>query len=463
MASRSSSRLTQQQTLAQRLLPQQVQLARMLELTDREMEEEVKHQLEENPALESSSDSETEPDQADGATHATSDPGERRYLNPRRSDPDGPDPGTLAVASPASLSEILSEQLREQAMPERIRRLAEYLTGSIDSNGWFTRTIPQLTDDAAVNLDLSPHISIDEVRRAWSAIRALDPPGIGAMDLRDCLLLQLDRLPDSTPHVQSAREVVRHYFDIFSHRNFTMLAEESGIDIEEIREANKLILTLNPKPAAHISAESDSTPTQSVVPDFIVETDGESVSVSMPSNLPELTIEESFNISDDAPDTESNEFIRTCAREAHSFIDLIKRRRQTLILIATAIVRIQRDFFLSGDDESRICPMVLRDVATAVGMDISTVSRAVAGKWLATQFGVYSLKSFFNESVADSSSREVLAALKELIENEDPTAPLGDDALTALLGEQGYKLARRTVAKYRDRLGIAPSRMRRTL
>ena len=462
MPSRSSSRLSQQQRLAQRLLPQQVRLARMLELTDREMEEEVKHQLEENPALEQS-EANPAPELDGNAQPTASDPGERRYLNIRPQAPDGPDPGSLAVARAATLSEFLSEQLHEQNLPEKALRLAEYMTGSIDSNGWFTRTIPQLEADAAANFEPTFDFSTDDVRRAWSAIRALEPPGIGAMDLRDCLLLQLDRLPDRTPYVKEAREVVRHYFDIFSHRNFSLLAEESGLDIDSIREANRLILTLNPKPAAHITAESDANSTQSVVPDFIVDTDGETVTVSMPSNLPELEVEDSFNIADEAPDTEGNEFIRTCAREARSFIDLIRRRRQTLMIIASAIVRIQREFFLSGDDESRIRPMVLRDVASAAGMDISTVSRAVAGKWIATQFGVYSLKSFFNEQVADSSSREVLAALREIIENEDPSAPLGDDTLTAMLNERGYKLARRTVAKYRDRLGIAPSRMRRTI
>lgn len=461
MASRSSSGLNQQQTLAQRLLPQQVQLARMLELTDREMEEEIRHRLEENPALERT-DSETADDAAPDRAASAAEPGERRYLNPR-TESEGPDPGTLAVARAATLPEILSEQLSEQELSPRVRQLAEYLTGSLDSNGWFTRTIPQLAADAAVNFGARLSPSTDEVRAAWAAIRALDPPGVGAMDLRDCLLLQLDRLPDSTPHVEAAREVVRHYFDIFSHRNFNQLAEESGIGIDELREANALILTLNPKPAAYISAESDTAPTEGVAPDFTVETDGETVTLSMPSNLPELAVEQSFNIADDAPDTDGNEFIRTCAREARTFIDLLKRRRNTLMSIASAIVRIQREFFLSGDDESRIRPMVLRDVAAAVGMDISTVSRAVAGKWLATQFGVYSLKSFFNESVADASSREVLAALRELIENEDHASPLGDDALTSLLNERGYQVARRTVAKYRDRLGIAPSRFRRRL
>ncbi|MDE7388675.1 MAG: RNA polymerase factor sigma-54, partial [Muribaculaceae bacterium] len=354
-------------------------------------------------------------------------------------------------------------QLAEQNLPKRVRRLAEFMTGSLDSSGYFTSTIPHLAVDAALSPDGVADPTADEIRSAWAAIRSLDPPGVGAMDLRDCLLLQLDRLPDSTPHVEAAREVVRHYFDLFSRRNFTALADESGISPDEIRAANELIISLNPPRAASISAESDTDPGDGgVTPDFVVETDGERVSVSMPNSLPELTIERSFDISEDAPDSEGNEFIRANARQARTFIEMLARRRRTLMAIVTAIVRHQRDFFTSGDDESRIRPMVLRDIAAATGLDISTISRATAGKWLATPLGVYSLKSFFNEQAGpDASARELEAAIRDIIGEEDPSQPVGDDALTAILAERGIKVARRTVAKYRDRMGILPARLRR--
>ncbi len=453
----SSSSLRQQQKLKQRLLPQQVQFARLLELTDREVEEEIKRELEENPALERT-DTET-----DHIITETTDQGPRYYAPARTADPDAPDPGSLAVARAATLPELLRGQLAELHLDPDIRHLAEFMTDSLDSNGYFTRTVPQMATDAAMIFDHAP--TPDQAREAWRVIRTLDPPGIGAMDLRDCLLLQLLRLPDSTPYVESAREVVRHYFDLFSRRNFSRLAEESGLSTEELRGANDLIVTLNPKPAASISAESDTEPSAGITPDFIVETDSVSgrATVSMANTLPSLAVEQSFRLADDAPQTETNDFIRLCAGEARSFIDMLKRRQRTLMAIATAIVRIQSDFFVNGDDESRIRPMVLRDVAAATGMDMSTVSRATAGKWLATPFGVYELKKFFNEPVADTSSREIMAALREIVESEDQASPIGDDDLTEALAARGYKVARRTVAKYRDRLGIPPARLRRKL
>lgn len=450
--STSSTGLTQQQQLRQRLLPQQVQFARMLEQTDREVEEEVKRELEENPALE----------QVDDGTDRM-EPLSRYYHNPQRqADSDAPDPGSLAVARAATLPEMLSAQLAEQDLSPRIRRLAEFMTWSLDTNGYFTRTLPQMATDAAMSG--LPEPTAEEVREAWRVIRSLDPPGVGAMDLRDCLLLQLVRMPDDTPYVEQAREVIRHYFDLFSNRNFTRLAEESGISPEALRKVNDLILRLNPKPASSISAESDTALTGGVSPDFIVEVEGDSVSVSMPSNIPDLMVEKSFVLADDAPHTEATDFIRQCADDARTFIDMLSRRRRTLLAIVSAIVRIQAEFFKNGDDESLIRPMVLRNVAEATGYDVSTVSRATAGKWLATQFGVYPLKIFFNEAVADSSAHQVVADLRAIIEAEDPSNPLGDDAIMEkLTAEYGHKLARRTVAKYRDKLGIPPARLRRRI
>jgi len=203
-----------------------------------------------------------------------------------------------------------------------------------------------------------------------------------------------------------------------------------------------------------------------VTPDFIVETDGERVTMTMPNSLPDLQIEQNFVLADDAPKSNTNEFIRSRAGEARTFIEMLRRRRDTLMRIVRAIIELQRDFFLNGDDESRIHPMVLRDIAAMTGMDISTVSRATAGKWLATQFGVYPLKSFFNERVTDDSdvsSREIMSAIRDIIDTEDKNNPAGDDTITAMLSSRGYKVARRTVAKYRDRKGIPVARLRKEI
>lgn len=439
-------RLQQTQQLQQRLLPQQVRFARMLELTEGEVEQEIGRELEENPALERRDDP------------AASTP---IYYNPaRRAEPDAPDPGSLAVAREASLSEVLASQLSELKLEPRVRRLAEYMTGSLDANGYFTRTLPQMASDAALASDGALDPSDGEVREAWRAIRSLDPAGVGAMDLRDCLLLQLDRMTGDSQPLADAREIVRHYFDIFSRRNFQSLAAETGLSAERIKAADALIVTLNPKPAASISGGGDTDPVAGVTPDFIVETDGERVSVSMPNSLPELVVEESFEMADSDSAAE-NAFVRTSVERAHSFIEMIARRRRTLMAIVKAIVKIQRDFFVSGDDETRIRPMVLRDVAAATGFDISTVSRATAGKWLSTPLGVYSLKSFFNEKVADTSSREVMAEIRAIIDEEDSSDPVSDDEITAILEGKGLKIARRTVAKYRDRMGFPSARLRR--
>lgn len=439
-------RLQQTQQLQQRLLPQQVRFARMLELTEGEVEQEVERELEENPALERRD------------TPAVSAPS---YYNPaRRPDSDAPDPGSLAVAREATLSEILDSQLRELDLEPRVRLLAEYMTGSLDTNGYFTRTIPQMAADAALATDGALDPTGDEMREAWRAIRSLDPPGVGAMDLRDCLLLQLDRMTDDSPALADAREIVRHYFDIFSHRNFQALAAETGLSAERIKAADALIVTLNPKPAASISGGGDTDPVAGVTPDFIVETDGERLSVAMPNSLPELVVEESFEAADSGSSSE-NAFVRTSVERANSFIEMIARRRRTLMAVVKAIVNIQRDFFIGGDDETLIRPMVLRDVAAATGLDVSTVSRATAGKWLSTALGVYSLKSFFNEKVADTSSHEVMAEIRSIIEDENPSKPVSDDEIAAILGERGLKIARRTVAKYRDRMGFPSARLRR--
>ncbi|MCX4260031.1 RNA polymerase factor sigma-54 [Paramuribaculum intestinale] len=446
-----NTKLTQQHLLRQRLLPQQMRFVRMLEQTETEIEEEIKRELDENPALERGDD----PDPV---------PAYRYAMSNRSADDDTFEPTAYAEARAATLPEHLCQQLAELDLPERVRTLAEFMTGSIDPNGYFTRTLPQLSADAAIATDGRLEPSEAELRQAFDAIRSLDPAGTGAMDLRDCLLLQLDRLPDTMPDVITAREITRHYFDIFSLRNFTRLSAETGIDTESLRRANAIITALNPKPGSVISADNDMDRNHGVTPDFIVETDGERVTVTMPNSLPDLQIEQNFVLADDAPKSNTNEFIRSRAGEARTFIEMLRRRRDTLMRIVRAIIELQRDFFLNGDDESRIHPMVLRDIAAMTGMDISTVSRATAGKWLATPFGVYPLKSFFNERVTDDSdvsSREIMSAIRDIIDTEDKNNPAGDDTITAMLSSRGYKVARRTVAKYRSRLGIPPARLRR--
>lgn len=450
------STLTQQQLLRQRLLPQQLRLVSLLEAPTEQVEQEILAELDENPALER-----VNPDEESRYGGGTARSG---YVASSGGDSNDFQP-QIADAEP-TLGEYLAEQLAEQdGLSAGSRMAAAYMIGALDSNGYLTRTLPQLIIDieiASEETALKPLES--EVRTAYDALRGLEPAGVGAQDLRDCLILQLRRLDGEREAVRDALEITIHFFDLYSRRNNRKLSEYSGLSQERIAAAHEVITSLNPKPGAPFASD----PTQAmgnaaVTPDFMVETDGEQLTVSMINSLPELQIEESFRA--DAPGSDAAaKFVRERRLRAESFIDVLKRRTQTLMIIARAIVQYQAPFFQNGDDESRIRPMVLRQIADSTGLDITMISRAVSGKWLATQWGVYSLKSFFNHrSGADdeeTSAREIDAAIREIIAAESTDSPLSDEAIAAALGERGYKVARRTVAKYRTRLGIPSARLR---
>lgn len=450
MKEAGTSRLTQDQLLRQRLLPQQMRFAEMLEQTDDEIADEIELELTENPALEKVE----EPD---------SDP-ERRYYAPRSAAPEE-DHRQLREYDD-TLAEHLLAQLNELSdLDPALRRIAAYMVGALDSNGYMTRTLPQIREDISMATENKFKPTMEQIRAAAEILRSLDPPGVGAQDLRDCLLLQLRRLPADRPMRDVAIEIVRYWFDLFANRNFRRLSSESEIPEEDIRGANTLISSLNPKPGSEFSPDPARTVAESAVtPDFIVETDGETLTVTMPNTLPQLQIEESFRA--DAPEGgDAAEFVRTRRNQAQTFIDLLRRRREALMKIGRAIVNIQSAFFLNGDDESRLRPMVLRQVAERAGVDLTAVSRAINGKWLATEWGIYPLKSFFthrgNGDNDEMSTPAILAAMREIIDAEDAFAPFSDEAIAAALAERGLKVARRTVAKYRDRLGILPARLRK--
>lgn len=433
---KQGNRLSQTLQLRQRLLPQQLQLVALVEKTDEEVEQEIAREIEENPALERV----PSPLRMSGAPAYAGVPDER---------PETPDfDETLAEALDNQLSELTD-------LDPTVRNLASYMIGALDSNGYLTRTLPQLKTD--LELNAATEFSDGQLRRAYATLRSLDPPGVGAQDLRDCLLLQLVRLNKSS----DAIEIVRHFFDVYSHRNFRRLAELADMTPERVKAADAIIRSLNPKPGAPYASDPAQALARSAVqPDFIVETDGKRAWISLPNSLPELRLEQSFAIDPDNP--EAARFVRDRRRQALSFIDALRRRQETLLSIGRSLVELQAPFFTSADDERRIRPMVLRQIADATGLDLTMVSRAVAGKWLATRWGVYPLKFFFNHrsGAADeaTSAREIEAAIREIVDNE--TSPLTDDALAEALNRQGYKVARRTVAKYRSRLNILPARLR---
>ena len=472
-----------EQRLQLRLSPMQMRLVRMLEMTEPEIEEEVRREVDDNPALEvvdtpvaGEEPTETYGESAEQmqlADYRDEDdiPPYRLEANNRSADDVRFEP--VAVAAGESLMESLISQLAETDLSQRQLAIARYIVGNIDDNGYMTRTLPQIDDDLAI--DAGIEVDMAEIKDIFARIRTLDPAGVGAYDLRDCLSLQLRRMPDSEA-VRTAREIVDNYFDVFSLRHFDRLGSLLGISRESLREADEVIRSLDPKPASRFGESDADDRARHIVPDFYVEVDrNDRITVSMPGSLPELAIERSFDVDDEVSVADTGEtsmrkrealsFISSKRRDASDFIELLRLRRVTLMKVMEAIARWQREFFLS-EDESRLRPMVLKDIAGAIGMDISVVSRATAGKYVATQGGVYPLKFFFNERVSedeDASSREILSALRVLIQEEAPSSPLSDDALTARLTEMGYNIARRTVAKYRERLGIPVARLRKKL
>lgn len=470
--------LSAEQRLQQSLSPLQVRYFKMLEMNDTQVEDEVRRVLDENPALEiadSTPEADTYGETAEEmqlADYRSEDDVPSYRLEARNHSADDRRFEPQAVASSGSLYDSLEQQLALTGLDERSMAIGRYIIGNLDDNGYLTRTPDVMADDIAMatGIDVAP----TEVRRVLDTVRRLDPPGIGAVDLRDCLLLQLRRKDPGEPGVADALEIVGHYFDLFSKRHFDRIMSATGIGRQRLSAAVEAIRALNPKPGGSIGDEAADERLRQVSPDFAVETDPEgNVTVSMLSRIPELQLEQTF--ADDAPApaparargrNEADAFIRSRREEARGFIRILTMRAETLMRVMTAIARLQSRFFATGN-EADLRPMVLRDVSAVTGDDPSVISRVTAGKYVATPWGTFPLKHFFNEKFSaeapETSSREILAALRDVIDNEDKHSPLNDEALRAVLAERGIDVARRTVAKYRGQLNIPVARLRRTL
>lgn len=451
-----------------RLTPLQVQFVRMLEMNAPEIEETVRRAVDEMPALEVKEDTH-ENESIDHLDEDRNDdlPLYRYRMSNRSSSDPYYDPVSGAGERPETLMEVLAEQVGMSDMDDRQRRIAVQIIGNIDDNGYITRDLGSIAIDVSAvnNID----VTTDEVNTVWQKIRRMDPPGVGAVDLRDCLLLQLRRLPESEP-VRDAIEIVSHYFDLFSKKQYEKMRNAIGLDEDRQRVAIEVIRHLNPKPgAAYASgAPGDDSP-RHVIPDFSVEADGDRLVLSSLNRIPELAIEKTFEADTPVSPRQArdnvNLFIRSKRNEAQEFIRILNMRQETLYRVMQAIIKIQRDFFLTGD-ETLIKPMILKDVSTLTGYGISVISRATSGKYVATSHGIYPLKMLFNERPkddSDMSSHQIQSALRELIDNEDKHRPLSDEALTGRLVEQGFDIARRTVAKYRERMGFPVARLRKEI
>jgi RNA polymerase sigma-54 factor len=476
--------LSQTQSQIQTLAPLQVQFVKLLEMNTAAIEDEVHRRLDENPALEEvapaslSSDAQENDDdynetseELQRADFRDEDDMMPSYRTRQQSDPDDDRRMSMdANAASTDMAEDLVEQLADFNLSPRDRMFAEYLIGNLDSNGRMTRTLSAIADDIAIHTGYD--ISRDDLIPAFDTVRSLDPAGVGAVDLRDCLLLQLRRRENSLA-VKTAIEILDRHFDLFANKHFDRLRSKIGIDNDQLRDALDVIRTLNPKPGnSETNAPEDRM--MHINPDFIVEPDDndpteQRFNISLTQHLPELAVAQSYKIGDISATAARRDktlaFIRSRSQEASEFIDLLQRRSQTLLDVMSAIVEIQAEFFRT-EERSAIRPMILKDIASLTGRDMSVISRATNGKYVATRGGLYPLKMFFNERPkedSDVSSHQILESLRTIIEAEDKRHPLSDDALTDMLKERGFDIARRTVAKYREQLNIPNSRGRRDL
>lgn len=470
-----------QQTI---LAPMQLQFVRMLEMNEAEAEDEVKRALDDNPALEASETTSSDADSAAATEEGErfSESAEQLQLADYRSEDDIPyyrldisnrsasDPvyEPVAVASDESLYEYLMRQLSEDpTVTDRQLEIAQFIAGNIDPNGYMERTVHALVDDMALQAGFET--TDDEVRAVLDRVRALEPAGVGAMDLRDSLLLQLRRRK-VTPAVELATEVVRDYFDLFSLMHFDRIASLTGTSREQLKEAMDVIRSLNPKPGSLVSGDDDER-TRHISPDFFVDVEGDRLILSMTGRMPRLQIEKSFLQTTEtyrrktAAGEAANAFIRQKRDEAQTFIKVLEMRQSTLFRVMSAIMQWQREFFLT-DDPLKLRPMVLKDISGVTGDDLSVISRATTGKYVATRQGIYPIKSLFNErrsEADDASALMVTQRIREIIEAEDKSRPLSDSAITDALRAEGLDIARRTVAKYREREGIPVGRLRKEI
>lgn len=464
-----------QQKLQQGLSPLQVQTIKLLELPTLELEQRIKKELEENPVLdEASSTEETEDGEpknvslSDYSSQDDSTPSYRLYINNQGKDLK-PQYNTFSVKE--SFHQNLEMQLGYSGLKGEDRTIASFIIGSIDDDGYLRRDILSLTDDIAfrLNIETTP----EHVEKILKVIQEFEPVGVGARDLRECLLLQL-RAKENTPQRERAEEILENYFEEFSRKHYDKIMAKTGMDKDELKDAVDEIVRLNPRPGGQID-DSYVEQAQQIVPDFILDNkDGELI-LSMPKfSVPELRVNKRYAdllmnsaTSSGKRGKEAVAFVKQKLDSAKWFVEAIKQRQNTLQNTMKAILDFQHDFFMDGD-EAKLKPMVLKNIAEKTGLDISTISRVVNCKYIQTNFGVYPLKYFFSEGMKtesgdEVSTREIKKVLSESIESEDKKKPLTDEELVGVLSQKGYKVARRTVAKYREQLNIPIARMRKEI
>ncbi|MFO7828645.1 MAG: RNA polymerase factor sigma-54 [Bacteroidales bacterium] len=479
-----------QQKLLQKLSPQQIQMIKLLEIPTMQLEQRIKKELEENPVLEEGKDDDLndnldEEISDDNIENDTDEFSLEDYIN----DEDIPSykltshnyskddkKEEIPFSSGTSFHEFLQNQIGLRNFSEKEEVLALYLIGNIDDDGYVRRKIEAIVNDLAFSQNIET--TEEELLDVLKKIQDLEPTGVGARTLQECLLLQIESKNQEIPQIGLARKILKYYFLEFTKKHYEKIITRLNITEDELKGAINEILKLNPKPGSSFS-ETQSLSIQTIVPDFTLDNKEGELQLSLNAkNVPELRLNNTYTemlqgyvLKDKEQKTQSDKeaisFVKQKLDSAKWFIDAIKQRQNTLLLTMNAIIEYQYKYFLEGD-ESKLRPMILKDIAERTGLDISTISRVANSKYVQTHFGIFPLKYFFSEGLqTDSgeevSSREIKSILKECIENEDKKKPLTDDKLTSILKEKGYRIARRTVAKYREQLNIPVARLRKEL
>ena len=470
--------ITQKQVLSlqQKLSPQQIQTIKLLELPAMQLEQRIKQEIENNIVLEEDerTPEEEEPQQISVDEYLREDETpsyKSRINNYSKDDKQRP----VILSEGRSLQEYLVEQLGYRNLSEREMRLATYLVGSIDEDGYLRRELDAIADDIAFTLGIET--TEEELERLLDVIHDLEPAGIGARNLRECLLLQMGQLPMNTPARRLARRILTDYFDEFVKKHYEKLISRLQVSEEEFRDAIAEIRRLTPKPG-NLYAEGGTDTTPYIVPDFILDYHDGRFDLSLnSSNIPEVRINRRYAemlrdmVAPDgtvkAEDREALQFVKSKIDSAKWFISAIKQRHDTLMRTMQTILDYQKEYFKDGD-KSKLRPMILKDIADRTGLDVSTISRVVNSKYVQTQFGIILLKSLFSEAMQTESGEEVSSyeiknILQQCIDEEDKRHPLTDETLMDILNSKGYRIARRTVAKYREMLNIPVARLRKQI
>ena len=458
------------QTQTQKLSPLQIQTIKLIELPIQDLEQRVRRELEENPVLD-----DTPVENEDSKEISLDDIQQDDYIPDYKTKVSNwgkdarPDYVTFSVKE--SFFFNLREQLSFKNLSKQDSDIAYFIVGSLDEDGYLRRDLDSLMDDLAFRAGIN--CEREDVERMLKVVQSLDPPGVGARDLRECLLLQL-KAANQTPQVRLATDILTKDFDAFASKHYNKIMQSRGISEDDMKAVLKVILRLNPAPGGSV-ADSYADVTEQIVPDFVLKDDDGEVSFIMPRfNIPEIRINKKYAAmlenargGSDREKKEAASFVKEKMDSAKWFVEALKQRQNTLSKTMQAIIDFQRVFFETGD-ENKLKPMILEDIAKVTGFDISTISRVVNSKYIETPYKIYPLKYFFSEGLVNKageevSTRELKTVLKQIVDAEDKHKPLTDEQLVSELSAKGYNVARRTIAKYRDQLGIPLARLRKEL